>query len=38
MHLLDQIQLEDHEFEALRLVDYLSMQQQEAAVSMGVSR
>lgn len=38
MRLLDEVQLEDDEFEALRLVDYLGMQQQEAAVQMGVSR
>ncbi|MBK5144374.1 DUF134 domain-containing protein [Budviciaceae bacterium BWR-B9] len=38
MRLLDEIQLYDDEFEALRLVDYLGMQQQEAAIQMGVSR
>lgn len=38
MRLLDEVQLCDDEFEALRLVDYLGMQQQEAAIQMGVSR
>ncbi|MBK5073521.1 DUF134 domain-containing protein [Budviciaceae bacterium CWB-B4] len=38
MRLLDEVQLYDDEFEALRLVDYLGMQQQEAAIQMGVSR
>lgn len=38
MRLLDEVQLGDDEFEALRLVDYLGMQQQKAALQMGVSR
>jgi uncharacterized protein len=38
MSQLDQVRLADDEFEALRLVDLLGMQQQEAAVAMGVSR
>ncbi|HFZ8994800.1 TPA: DUF134 domain-containing protein [Citrobacter freundii] len=36
--MLDKVHLKEDEFEALRLVDYLGMQQQEAAVEMGVSR
>ncbi len=35
---LPQVQLLEDEFEALRLVDLKGMQQQEAAVVMGVSR
>ncbi len=38
MHRLEQVVLAEDEFEALRLVDLLGMQQQEAAVAMGVSR
>ena len=38
MHQLEQVRLNADEFEALRLVDLLGMQQQEAAVEMGVSR
>ncbi len=38
MRLLDEVPLAEDEFEALRLVDYLGMQQQEAAMEMGVSR
>ncbi len=38
MSQLEQVQLADDEFEALRLVDLLGMQQQEAAGIMGVSR
>ena len=38
MHQLEQVRLNADEFEALRLVDLLGMQQQEAAVAMGVSR
>ena len=38
MSQLEQVRLKDDEFEALRLVDLLGMQQQEAAVEMGVSR
>ena len=34
----EQGRLSDGEFESLRLVDLLGMQQQEAAVAMGVSR
>ncbi|MGX9463466.1 DUF134 domain-containing protein [Shewanella sp. A14] len=35
---LKYISLESDEFEALRLVDLLKMQQQQAAIQMGVSR
>ena len=35
---LEQVSLSEDEFEALRLVDFLKMQQQEAAIKMGVSR
>ncbi len=35
---LDRIYLQEDEFEAIRLVDYQGMQQQQAAVEMGVSR
>ncbi|WP_438270835.1 DUF134 domain-containing protein [Shewanella metallivivens] len=35
---LEQVPLAEDEIEALRLVDLLGMQQQEAAKSMGVSR
>ncbi|ADT89058.1 DUF134 domain-containing protein [Vibrio sp. Vb2880] len=38
MSQLDTITLQADEFEALRLVDYQGMQQQVAAVEMGVSR
>lgn len=38
MSQLDTITLKADEFEALRLVDYKGMQQQVAAVEMGVSR
>ncbi|SPX81825.1 DUF134 domain-containing protein (plasmid) [Morganella morganii] len=38
MSQLEQVYLKDDEFEALRLVDLLGMQQQEAAIEMGVSR
>ena len=38
MSQLEQVRLSDDEFESLRLVDLLGMQQQEAAVEMGVSR
>jgi predicted DNA-binding protein (UPF0251 family) len=38
MHQLDQVHLGSDEFEALRLVDLLGMQQQKAAVEMGISR
>ncbi|SQI35643.1 Protein of uncharacterised function DUF134 [Leminorella richardii] len=38
MRLLDEVSLGEDEFEALRLVDYLGMQQQRAAAEMGVSR
>ncbi|MGV2701868.1 UNVERIFIED_CONTAM: DUF134 domain-containing protein [Aeromonas salmonicida] len=38
MHQLEQVALAADEFEALRLVDLEGMQQQEAAVVMGVSR
>ncbi|CAG23110.1 DUF134 domain-containing protein [Photobacterium profundum] len=38
MSQLEQVQLANDEFEALRLVDLLKMQQQEAAIEMGVSR
>ncbi len=38
MHQLEQVTLAPDEFEALRLVDLQGMQQQEAAVVMGVSR
>ena len=38
MSQLEQIHLAADEFEALRLVDLQGMQQQEAAVVMGVSR
>ncbi|CAG23272.1 DUF134 domain-containing protein [Photobacterium profundum] len=38
MSQLEKVQLADDEFEALRLVDLLKMQQQEAAIEMGVSR
>lgn len=38
MSQLEQVRLAADEFEALRLVDLLGMQQQEAAVVMGVSR
>ncbi|MGR5063703.1 DUF134 domain-containing protein [Photobacterium sp. DNB22_13_2] len=38
MSQLEQVQLANDEFEALRLVDLLKMQQQEAAIKMGVSR
>ena len=38
MSQLEQVHLAADEFEALRLVDLLGMQQQEAAVEMGVSR
>ncbi len=35
---LDRVYLQADEFEAIRLVDYQGMQQQQAAVKMGVSR
>ncbi len=35
---LDRVYLQADEFEAIRLVDYQGMQQQHAAVEMGVSR
>ena len=38
MRQLEQIPLDSDEFEALRLVDLLKMQQQQAAIEMGVSR
>ena len=38
MSQLEHVRLKEDEFEALRLVDLLGMQQQEAAVEMGVSR
>ncbi len=38
MSQLEQVYLNEDEFEALRLVDLLGMQQQEAALEMGVSR
>ena len=38
MSQLEHVHLKEDEFEALRLVDLLGMQQQEAAVAMGVSR
>ena len=38
MSQLERVQLANDEFEALRLVDLLKMQQQEAAIKMGVSR
>ena len=38
MSQLEQVHLANDEFEALRLVDLLGMQQQEAAQVMGVSR
>ena len=38
MSQLERVQLANDEFEALRLVDLLKMQQQEAAIEMGVSR
>jgi uncharacterized protein len=38
MSQLEQVLLANDEFEALRLVDLLKMQQQEAAIEMGVSR
>lgn len=38
MSQLEQVHLAADEFESLRLVDLLGMQQQEAAVAMGVSR
>lgn len=38
MKQLDRVFLQPDEFEALRLVDYQGMLQQEAAVVMGVSR
>lgn len=38
MSQLEHVQLANDEFEALRLVDFLKMQQQEAAVEMGISR
>lgn len=38
MHQLEQVTLAPDEFEALRLVDLQGMQQQEAALVMGVSR
>jgi len=38
MSQLERVSLADDEFEALRLVDLLGMQQQQAAVEMGVSR
>ncbi|GGI80304.1 DUF134 domain-containing protein [Shewanella gelidii] len=38
MHRLENVPLADDEFEALRLVDLQGMQQQQAAVEMGVSR
>jgi predicted DNA-binding protein (UPF0251 family) len=37
MSQLEHVHLKEDEFEALRLVDLLGMQQQEAAVAMGVS-
>jgi predicted DNA-binding protein (UPF0251 family) len=36
MSQLEHVHLKEDEFEALRLVDLLGMQQQEAAVAMGV--
>ncbi len=38
MSRLEQVWLAEDEFEALRLVDLLGLQQQEAAIEMGVSR
>ncbi|EJM1769827.1 DUF134 domain-containing protein [Escherichia albertii] len=38
MNQLEQVNLGADEFEAMRLVDWLGLQQQEAAVRMGVSR
>lgn len=38
MSQLEQVHLKEDEFEALRLVDFMRMQQQEAAAVMGVSR
>lgn len=38
MESLEKVFLEADEFEAIRLVDYQGMQQQQAAVEMGVSR
>ncbi|WJV52271.1 DUF134 domain-containing protein [Prodigiosinella aquatilis] len=38
MNQLERVYLKEDEFEALRLVDLMGMQQQEAAVEMGVSR
>lgn len=38
MHSLDKVPLAEDEFEALRLVDFQGLQQQQAAVLMGVSR
>lgn len=38
MHQLEKVQLNEDEFEALRLVDLVGLQQQQAAVEMGVSR
>lgn len=38
MNKIEQVPLQDDEFEALRLVDLQGMQQQIAAVEMGVSR
>jgi uncharacterized protein len=38
MSQLEQVCLKDDEFEALRLVDLLGMQQQEAAIAIGVSQ
>ncbi len=35
---LEKVQLDKDEFEALRLVDQMKMQQQKAAIEMGVSR
>lgn len=38
MDKLENIEMDSDEFEALRLVDLLKMQQQQAAIQMGVSR
>jgi len=38
MKQLEQIALDSDEFEALRLVDLLKLQQQHAAIQMGISR
>ncbi len=38
MMTLERVSLEPDEFEALRLIDFMGLQQQEAAVELGVSR